>query len=495
MGIPERVAMLHRIANTLRSGGDIDINENGELELGTVGVARTIFHRISTFTGFRREYTGKINQGALSKVDRLVSKVVAELDFTTAELRQDLQVVKLRLAKGYFGKSLFQPWTELLKGLEAPATMTQTSFAEAHQSLIQEFKDFDSVSRLNEVNPNLHDQSAELFVQFIQQALREGEAGRYHVEFSLIFLSERFIGEYQYVIMDPDLTQNELNSKLEMLYNTAEEEYNSILASGNHFYELFGGLDMTATEAKITASRYVEAVVSLANKEPGILLTGSLDSLATLDANSIKEALDRLEVLPQQTHLTARLRTGLLTALRLYSLSNIKFDSKNLIHPWSKRLFARFLNEEFRNLKINAEYHQKRVGEHYKGLLSKIAEMEARIAIAVTIEDQLLAMPISNIPSRKNLEALRDNQKKLKNEVHELEGQLKVLLSQFKKKNIDPATLDQSPFQEVSGSETSIRQMQTDQEIEELKRKCRFLASRSKDLCEILKDPFADLYD
>lgn len=71
MDFSEKIGLLHHVADTIRSGGDIDINQYGELELRSAGVAERLLRKISVLAGMGEENKFKISEDALTQVSSL----------------------------------------------------------------------------------------------------------------------------------------------------------------------------------------------------------------------------------------------------------------------------------------------------------------------------------------------------------------------------------------------------------------------------------------
>ena len=507
MEISDRLELLHHVAETIRSGGDIDINPLGGLEMRSAGIAERLMHKISNMAGVGSEYNFKISEKALPEVCNLVSKVALEIDPKSTQAQQDFNDVKLHLAHIYFGHSLIEPWNELLTVMPQSRSMTLTSFAQSHQALIQEFEDFKTPARADDITPLIHRQYADSFIKLVQEAIKEGEIGRYDVEHSLLLLAERLNTGYYRAAMDPDITTDDLNKELAILHQTIMEVSRElILDRTDGFYAIFGGLSHSEMLANKDALMHVEAARKLAAQEPQVLLSGILDDLTTLQPQTIKDTLARLEVLPQQTDNIRRIRIELLSALRMQALSAIKFDHKNLSNSWSKRIFVKLLEHRVQYLQDQADYHQKRVAAHYQDLQSKAAEIRSHLAAAEAINKGFKTAPNST-PASMNLIKLQENLKQLNKDLGDADLQLELFIWRLKDKQIDPATLDHPPDEYFSREITSTKEKMTDpkflahsekeldQKTDDLRKAYRFLTQREADLKEVLPDPLANMFD
>lgn len=534
MDFSERIELLHHVADMIRHGGDIDINHQGELELRSATVAERVLRKISYLTGIESEDKFKISKGALPQVSYLVSKVAEELSPENPQAQQDFKDVKTHLAYVYFGLSQNQPWSELLVNMSPSSSITLSTFAHSHQTLIKELEDINTSISLKAVDPHIHQQCSELFVHLVQLAIKEGEQGRYHVEHSLLVLAEEFMAKYNRAAIDPNIPSDHLKKILMTMHDSVILESQEILNSGDEFYLMLGSIDLSAMSAERKSAGHVEYARRLAMQEPAILLSGALENLSANESKTIIEALARLQALPQQTDSMARIRVELVSALRFQALSKINCNLKDPLAinaTWNKRLFVQQLKARLAFFHRNANFQHKRVNSHLMDLQSQVMDLKNNIAFAEEINKTFKSVPSNVLSSNLNTISLQKNLQRLNNELIKAEEQLKLFHLLLKDYNIAPAALARpveedlsieiasglkegqaelelwlsNPFQNPARKREINKEKLTkllvfsdeelEQQIDDLKKACRFLVQREKDLKKILPNAWEDVFD
>ena len=374
-------SLINDYAKVLQNNGNINLNASGEL----------CTHRFTFWTS-----TPKISPEALPQLDALVSRVAV-----TAETEPALEIIKTEMAIAYFGRSQSRSWELLLKtspmNLPFSPHVSQLEINSSHAP------------------PSLHQKSAKLFAEIVQEAQKEGAKGHCHIEHALLVLAHRFLATYCNRLLDPTLSDNQLQKTLKNIYDQVKQQRKEIGRIGDSFYSTLGTLTISAEAAKEMGMKHLELAKRYAT--PSATASLILKDLY-FDANSLRIALSDLQAFPP-SNINARISIELTSALNFFALSEIRCSPKNR-EQWSQNLALRWIKDRIRFELDQAFYHHERLSLHQIELRSKITQLEADIENCSIATHQLFMAKVSDTTQAKATHELE----RLSQELHDTQQEL-----------------------------------------------------------------------